>query len=176
MIYRRKHCKFRIKTVHKKHIGDVLDCILHYHDWMFTDSSISRVEILPPTLDNINLMRNYNLLWVVKGFKNPTEFNIWNTLRFNQGFHAMMYASKSVGTDLIYQAINSMVNGQPLPSKREVDQSIEDNRLIKVEDEISEKLIREREKYRRLYMKFTVQLRREFHSLIKQHRVQLVDL
>jgi hypothetical protein len=69
-----------------------------------------------------------------------------------------------------------MVNGQPLPSKREVDQSIEDNRLIKVEDEISEKLIREREKYRRLYMKFTVQLRREFHFLIKQHRVQLVDL
>lgn len=69
-----------------------------------------------------------------------------------------------------------MINGQPLPSKREVDQSIEDNRLIKVEDEVSEKLIKEREKYRRLYIKFTVQLRREFHSLIKQHRVQLVDL
>jgi hypothetical protein len=175
MRYHRKAPRLKGCRIHKKHYWDIFEAIKNYHYWMFTDSDVSRVEILPPTLDNLNLMKESHLWWVVKGFKNPLEFKVLDNLRVEQGVNSMMYASRSVGNELIFRAINAMLNEEPLPSKTEIDQYVEANKFIPVMDAKSEKRIKEREHYKRLYEKYSILLHRRIFHLIKQGRVGLIE-
>lgn len=174
MLYRKapklKHCKIR-----RKYAYDILEPIRHYKDWLFLDSEMGMMEILPPTLDNLNLMREYSLFFILKGFKNPLEYNVWNKLRINHGFCSMMYASRSVSLNLILDALNSMINDQPLPSRQQVRQSVEENRLTTIGDNNSERKVMEREKYRKLYNKYSLILHRYVVGLIKQGRLEMLE-
>ena len=163
-----KYCRVRDKSF----LYDILEPIKHYKDWMFTDIHISRIEILSPTLDNLIMMKEYNMLWVVKGFRNPLEFKIFDYLRVEQGVNSMMFASRSLGSGIMLKAITAMLNNESMPSKQEVEEAAEDSRLISVVDEQSEKRIKEREKYRRLYEKYSRILYKKINCLFRQGRVE----
>lgn len=154
---------------------DISELNLYRKYWMFTNPSMDRVEILPPTLQNLTLMREGNLCWVIKGFKNKFEYRTWERIRVKHGFCSMMYVSRSVGSALMFKAISAMLNNQPLPSKEEVDQEIEKNRLIPIKDNISEERVKEREKYKRLYEKWTKKAQYNFSKLLKQFRVKVLS-
>ena len=163
-----KYCRVRDKSF----LYDILEPIKHYKDWIFTDIHISRIEILSPTLDNLNMMKEHNMLWVVKGFYNPLEFKIFDHLRVEHGVSSMMFASRSLGLGIMLKAITSMLNDEPMPSKQEVEEAAEESRLISVVDEQSEKRIKEREKYRRLYEKYSRILYKKVNCLFRQGRVE----
>ena len=173
MNYHRKPIKVnKCRVSNKFFLYDILEPIRHYKYWMFTDIYISRVEILPPTLDNLNMMKEHNMLWVVKGFNNPLEFKIFDYLRVEHGVSSMMFASRSLGSGIMLKAITSMLNNEPMPSKQEVEEAAEDSRLIPVVDEQSEKRIKEREKYRKLYEKYSRILYKKINRLFRQGRVE----
>lgn len=163
-----KYCRVRNKSF----LYDILEPIKHYKDWMFTDIHMSRIEILSPTLDNLNMMKEHNMLWVVKGFRNPLEFKIFDHLRVEHGVSSMMFASRSLGSDIMLKAITSMLNNEPMPSKQEVEEAAEDSRFIPVVDGQSEKRIKEREKYRKLYAKYSSILYKKVNCLFRQGRVE----
>lgn len=173
MCYHRKPIKIKYCRVrNKSFLYDILEPIKHYKDWMFTDIHTSRIEILSPTLDSLNMMKEYNMLWVVKGFRNPLEFKIFDYLRVEQGVNSMMFASRSLGSALMYKAITSLLYNEPMPSTQEVEESAEESRLISVVDEQSEKRIKEREKYRKLYEKYSRILYKKINRLFRQGRVE----
>ena len=87
----------------------------------------------------------------------------------------MMYASRCVGNNLIFQAINSLANNQPLPSQEEVCDAIEKNRLVNIKSDKEEKYIKERIKYKYLSEKYSVILHRKIQKLIKQNRVTILE-
>lgn len=172
MCYHRKPIKIKYCRVrNKSFFYDILEPIKHYKDWMFTDIHTSRIEILSPTLDSLNMMKEYNMLWVVKGFRNPLEFKIFDYLRVEQGVNSMMFASRSLGSGIMYKAITSLLYNEPMPSTQEVEESAEESRLISVVDEQSEKRIKEREKYRKLYEKYSRILYKKINRLFRQGRV-----
>lgn len=173
MHYHRKPIKIRDYRVrNKSFLYDILEPIKHYKDWMFTDIHISRIEILSPTLDNLIMMTEHNMLWVVKGFNNPLEFKIFDYLRVEHGVSSMMFASRSLGSGIMYKAITSLLYNEPMPSTQEVEEAAEESRRISIVDEQSEKRIKEREKYRRLYEKYSRILYKKINCLFRQGRVE----
>lgn len=173
MHYHRKPIKVNYCRVRSKSfLYDILEPIKHCKDWMFTDIYISRIEILSPTLDNLNIMKEYNMLWVVKGFRNPLEFKIFDYLRVEQGVNSMMFASRSLGSGIMYKAITSFLYNEPMPSTQEIEKAVEDNKFLPVVDEQSEKRIKEREKYRKLYEKYSRILYKKINRLFRQGRVE----
>ena len=177
MCYHRKLIKIKYCRVrNKSFLYDILEPIKHYKDWIFTDIHISRIEILSPTLDSLIMMKEYNMLWVVKGFRNPLEFKIFDYLRVEHGVSSMMFASRSLGSGIMLKTITSMLNNQPMPSTQEVEEAAEESRLISVVDEQSEKRIKEREKYRKLYEKYSRILYKKINRLFRQGRVEYLHI
>ena len=167
---------FKKARIRKKHYYELLDNYKHYKDWMFINNDITNVEILSPDISTIKMMIQYDMKFVVKGFKSPSEYSIYNNIRFKHGFYQMMYASRCVGNNLIFQAINSLANNQPLPSQEEVCDAIEKNRLVNIKSDKEEKYIKERIKYKYLSEKYSVILHRKIYKLIKQKRIELLEL
>ena len=166
---------FKKARIRKKHYYELLDNYKHYKDWMFINNDITNVEILSPDISTIKMMIQYDMKFVVKGFKSPLEYSIYNNIRFKHGFYHMMYASRCVGNNLIFQAINSLANNQPLPSQEEVCDAIEKNRLVNIKSDKEEKYIKERIKYKYLSEKYSVILHRKIQKLIKQNRVTILE-
>ena len=175
MNHRRKPPKLKHCKIFKKPFCLIIDSILSYHDWMFTDTTISRIEILPPTLDWLNTMRDNKFIFCVKGFKSPFEFYVWNELRIKQGVSSLSYAQNLVGYNHAIKIIESSNNDYTIP-KEETNKAIENNRLIPVTNEIDENKVRYREKLKRTYNKYTAILRRNFwFKMAKKGRVDLLD-
>lgn len=164
-----RHKKIQI---YKKHFYTMYEAIKHHKDWMFFDNEISNIEILEPTIDNLQLMTNYNYTFVVKGFKSLTEFTYFNKIRYKYGVATMMYATRCMGNDIIAEAISNMINNEQLPSHEEIKQSIENNRLTTITNNNSEQKVKEKLKYQKLSEKYSIIWHRRIFELIKQHRVE----
>lgn len=167
---------FRKAKIHRKHFYDILESIIHYKDWMFLNNDLTHIEILPPKLETLTIMKQYEMCFVVKGFKSPYEFSIYDKIRFKHGFYSMMYASRCFGSDIMMQAFNALANDQPMPSHEEVCDAIKDNRLVDIKSNKEEQKIKERMKYKHLSEKYSVILHRKIYRLIKQKRVELLEL
>ena len=155
--------KFRI---YKVNIASNIEAILHFKDWMFFNNELTGLEILSPKLDTLKMMKDYDLNFVVKGFKNPKEYLMFDKLRVKYGTYSMLYASRCVGNELIVDAINALANNDKLPSSEEIKESIEKNRLTKINNTISEKKILEKERYKRLSEKYSIIIHRKIISKI----------
>ena len=162
--------KIKINTKY----NTVLRSIKHLKDWMFVNNELTSVEILPPTLDNITMMKEYNNTFVLKGFKSLVEYERMENIRFKHGFYSMMFLSRSMSNGFIINALTSMMNEQPLPSSEEVEQDINDN-MFKIVDEKEEKRINEKIKYKKLYQKYSILLHRQIMKMIKQNRIELLS-
>ena len=167
---------FRKAKIHRKHFYDILESIIHRKDCMFLNNDLTYIEILPPKLETLTMMKQYEMCFVVKGFISPLEYSIYDRLRFKHGFYSMMYASRCVGSDIMMQAFNALVNDQPMPSHEDVCDAIEDNRLVHIKSDKEEQRIKERIKYKHLSEKYSVILHRKIYRLIKQKRVELLEL
>ena len=117
--------------VRKKTYYDILENIRGIKGWMFFDHDITEVEILEPTIENLSLMREYNFIFVVKGFLYPGEFSYLNHIRYRYGLAKIMFLSRSVSTDIMVQAIESLAGQGHLPTKKEIDEDKERNRLLR---------------------------------------------
>ena len=167
---------FKKAKIHRKHFYDVLESIKHYKDWMFLNNDLTHIEILKPDISTLHIMKQYGMCFVVKGFMSPSEFSVYDRIRFKHGFYSMMYASRCVGSDIMMQAFNALANDQPMPSHEEVCDAIEDNRLVHIKSDKEEQRIKERIKYKHMSEKYSVILHRKIYRLIKQKRVELLEL
>jgi hypothetical protein len=148
---------------------------MHFRDWMFFNNDLSGLEILSPNLDTLKMMKEYEMDFVVKGFKNTKEFLMFNKLRIKYGTYKMLYTVRCLGNEVVVTALNALANKEQLPTSEEVSKSAEMYRLTKI-DNNSEKRILERERYKRLSEKYYIILHRKILRLIKQHRVDMLLL
>ena len=166
-----------IKIINKN-MWFIIDAVRHFKDWMFISRDMVDVEILSPTLSNLEMMKEYNMAFVVKGFNSPMEYIKYDNLRFRHGFYGAMYATKSLDCmdcDLMHRAVESMACNCSFPEDKDIKRSIEDNMLNFVKDEDVKK-INERDKYKRLLSKYSDLLYRGIYRLIKKRRVSCFDV
>ena len=140
--------------VRKKYSTELLDSYIHWKDWMFFNKDMTQIEILPPTLQNLELMYQFGLVYTVKGFLSPVEFSFFNNFRVRYGMAAMMLSIRSIGTKLFAKAITSMLNSDPLPDDEEILEEVNNNRLTEIVSDKDEQRIIEREYYYHLRRKY----------------------
>ena len=160
---------FKKAKIQKKYYFFILESIIHYKDWMFLNNDLTHIEILPPKLETLTMMKQYNMCFVVKGFKTPFEHSIYERLRFKHGFYSMMYASRRAGINILMKALNSLANDEPMPSQEEINTAIENNNLTNISNEKEEKQVKERIKYKQLSEKYSIILHRKAFQLITQN-------
>lgn len=162
--------------VRKKYFFEVLEAYKHYHDWMFFDCNLTQLEILEPTLGNLELMQNFKLTYVVKGFRHPIEFSFYNKFRIKYGMATLMLSTRCLGPDIFVKAISAMANNESLPSDQEIKEEIENNRLLPIVSKKDEQRIIERERYIRLRKKYFLMFQRLIYKLYRQRRVETLSL
>ena len=145
-------------------------------EWMFLDNEFTQIEIINPTLGNIELMEKYGLKFVVKGFKSIPEYRKWDRLRIRFGICSTLLMTRFLSKKFISDAIISFIEGRTLPSQNEVSKEMESNRILKIVDDSDERRILERDKYLKKYNKYSVLIRREIYKLIRKGRVEQLSL
>jgi hypothetical protein len=165
-----------IFKVKRKPSYAVIDAYRNYKDWMFLDNDFTHIEILPPTLENLEMMQEFGLTYVIKGFRNIVEYSRWDHLRFKFGISSLFLATRCLGNQFMSDAIVSFFNSEPLPNSGEIAQEIENNRLLPITNPKEEKRIIEREYYLREYRKYSIIIHRELVKLIKQNRLERLSI
>ncbi len=168
---RKGHWKVRRKSIYS-----VIDSYLGFKDWMFFNNEGTQIEILKPTLDALEMMQKYGLCFVVKGFRNLIEFEKFNKIRIEYGMSTMMLASRCLGSSFMSNAFVSCMNQEPMPDDDEIIAEIENNRFLSIRNEKEEKRIKEREYYRRRVEKYSFLFHRMIYNLIKQGRVERLNI
>lgn len=161
----------------RKYTYSVTGAYRHLKDWLFINNDFTHLEILPPTLDNISLMKEFGLTFVVKGFKNIYEFTKWDRIWSGFGIASTFLMSRSLGESFIKNALLSFMNGDPLPDSKEIGKELENNKFIDVKNDADERRIIEREYYFNKYQYYLHKIRREIMRLILlKHRVSNLAL
>ena len=145
-------------------------------EWMFLDNELKQIEIINPTLENMELMEKYGLKFVVKGFKSIPEYRKWDKLRMKFGIYSTLLLTRFLSRKFMSDAIMSFIEGHTLPSQDEVSREMESNRILPVVNDSDERRILERDKYLKKYNKYSVLIRREIYKLIRKGRVEQLSL
>ena len=162
--------------VRKKYFYDIIESYRHYHDWMFFNKELTQLEILEPTIGNLEMMQDFKLTYVVKGFRHPIEFSFYNKFRIKYGMAALMLSTRCLGPGIFVKAISAMANNKSLPSDQEIKEEIENNRLLSIVSKKDEQRIIERERYKRLHQKYFLMFQRLVCKLFKQGRIETLSL
>lgn len=163
-------------SIHKKYYHDIYDCIKHYKDWMFFDNDMYNVEILPPSIDNLKLMSDFNLCFVVKGFTSLVEYNYANKLRVKHGITMCTYMTTLVGANFIASSLENYFNQNIFPSDSEIKKEVDNNFFIEIKDEHSIKKHNTRKYLLKKYKFLTVKLHKYISQLIKEKRVEKLNV
>lgn len=167
--------KNKILKVHRMSFYRKLICFNEYKYWMFFDNYLSNVEILEPTLKNINMMRCNNLTFVVKGFKSPVEFFNFDRLLNKISIVKSLLIPKIIGQRTIINVLTSMLNNEKIDFENCQDPK---DKFCLLKDTESYNRYVEKEKHivtlKHKYNKLLFILRRKLTKLIKEHRVVTV--
>ena len=98
-------------TCTRKSIQSVCDSIKNYKNWLFTNDDCSQYEILNPTLDNITLMREYNLTKAVKGFSSPSSYSKLRRLCMKYDIYSASFLCMCIGSENMASVISDLMNG-----------------------------------------------------------------
>ena len=175
LLVKKLKCNSKLVRVHKQTIWKFFDNIKWKKYWMFFDNDSSHIEIMEPTLDNLTMMKEYKYILVVKGFKSMMEYKDWDRIRFKQGFYSMMYASRCLDPNFMADTITKMLNKEPMPNAEETKNAFEGNRFVIVENAAIEKRILERDKYRRLFNKYTFIMKTGLKILNMNGRIEIMS-
>lgn len=144
--------------------------------WVFLNNDFTQIEILDPTLENIELMEKYDLRFVIKGFKSISEYNKWDRLRTKFGIYSTLLMTRCLSEKFMSNVLMSFIEGQSLPDSNEVSKEIESNQISLIESDSDEKRILEREKYLEKYNEYSILIHREIYKLIKEGRVRKLSM
>lgn len=98
-------------TCTRKSIQSVCDSIKNYKSWLFTNDDCSQFEILTPTLDNLMLMRKYNLTKAVKGFPSPSSYSKLRKLCMKYDIYSASFLCMCIGPENMADVISDLMNG-----------------------------------------------------------------
>lgn len=98
-------------TCTRKSIQSVCNSIKNYKSWLFTNDDCSQFEILTPTLDNLMLMREFNLTKAVKGFSSPSSYARLRKLCMKYDIYSASFVCMCIGAEDMSYAISDLMNG-----------------------------------------------------------------
>ena len=162
--------------VRKKYVYSVLEAYRNYKNWMFFDNDLTQIEILPPKLETLEMMKKYDLSFVVKGFKNIVEYSKWERIRLKFGMATALLLTRCFSEKFLVNTLTSFANNEPLPDSYEIKKEVENNSLLTITSDTDEKRILERDRYAREYRKYSLIFHREVVKLIKQKRLERLEL
>lgn len=168
-----KHFKFKYL---KKSPYDYLDALKNFKKtWMFLDNDIKQIEIIEPTIENLKMMKDFKMHFVVKGFNSLHEYLKYEKLRIDYGVATMMVVSKYIGAQTMFNAILATVNNTELPSNEEVQYNIKKNVFIDVKEEEGLKRLLIRKNLENKLDKLTFRVKKEIVYLVRKKRLTILE-
>lgn len=162
--------------IHKKFFMDNINSIKHFNDWMFFDNDLINIEIAKPTLTNIEMMKNFGLDYVVKGFTGPMEYQMFDHIRIKHGIASMMYITRCVSNSFIASTLEGFLNDGVLPQKSFIDKEIDSHRLTDMNDNNAVRKMKERKIWNKRFQHYSVMLKKMIYKLILKKRVHVLEV
>lgn len=173
-LLKKKEIKYHIKVI-KKPYFHYIPCMNYKDLWMFFNQSLTQIDIFSPTLDNLKMMSDYGLTLVVKGFNSFSEYKYFDNLRVRYGTSAMMCAYYDNCKEVMEKAFISYCDGEPLPTKEEVEEIINKNKLKDVDD-VYMKRKAMRDFYYKKVLKYQKKVWNAVGYLLSQKRIEKLNI
>ena len=141
-------------TISKKNMYKVVTSLRNVKKWLFITKDMFYMEIDSPTLDNLMFYKNLGMFYVIKGFKNPIECNRLYQLHKKMIFNTFACITSLTSQDFIAQSLISIFQGEDLPSDNEINDEIEENRLVSITNDEDIKLLKKRETTQGKFFKY----------------------